>query len=84
MNGAPTGIETDADEHLRGLRAAIMRMEQTPDSGIAMCHRQGKTAVYLSDDKTHIVKHPPHGTIKKIPLKAEGSACAGSESSQGR
>ena len=50
------------------LDASIRRMARTPDSGITMCHAQGKTAVYLSDDKTCIVEHPPHGPIKRIPL----------------
>ena len=70
QEGSGRGGAAEADDHARGLRAAIRRMEQTPDSGIAMCHRQGKTAVYLSDDKTHIVEHPPHGPIKQIPLRA--------------
>ena len=33
-----------------------------------MCHEQGKTAVYLSEDKTCIVEHPPHGPITRTPL----------------
>lgn len=41
----------------------IRTMEDVPDSGIAMCHEQGKTAVYLSDDRTRIIEHPPHGPI---------------------
>ena len=50
------------------LDEAIARMTQTPDSGIAMCHRQGKTAVYLSNDGMYIVEHPPHGPITRTPL----------------
>ena len=34
-----------------------------------MCHRQGKTAVYLSKDKRYIIEHPPHGPITRIPLE---------------
>ena len=51
----------------RRLRQAIARTTQ-PGSGIAMCHEQGKTAVYLSKDKTCIVEHPPHGPIRRTPL----------------
>ena len=63
MNEDPT--ETSGQ---RGLDEAIARMTETPDSGIAMCHRQGKTAVYLSDDGLCIVEHPPHGPITRTPL----------------
>lgn len=43
----------------------LKRMENTPGSGVAMCHQQGKTAVYLSDDGKYIVEHPPHGPITR-------------------
>ena len=59
---------TRPTEGQRRLDQAIARTTQTPDSGIAMCHRQGKTAVYLSDDETCIVEHPPHGPIRRTPL----------------
>ena len=35
-----------------------------------MCHAQGKTAVYLSDDGQYIVEHSPAGTIVRKPLRA--------------
>ena len=54
-------------EWQRRIDEAIARSTQ-PGAGIAMCHRQGKTAVYLSDDETCIVEHPPHGPIKRTPL----------------
>lgn len=56
-----------ATEWQRRLRQAIDRTTQ-PGSGIAMCHEQGKTVVYLSKDKTCIVEHPPHGPITQTPL----------------
>ena len=43
----------------------IDEMERTPGSGIAMCHQQGKTAVYVSEDRKYLVEHPPHGTIRR-------------------
>ena len=43
-------------------------MARTPGSGVAMCHEQGKTAVYLSEDGRYIVEHPPHGPITKRPF----------------
>lgn len=44
----------------------IDEMERTPGSGIAMCHQQGKTAVYVSEDRKYLVEHPPHGTVRRI------------------
>ena len=49
------------------LDEAIHDMERTPNSGVAMCHAQGKTAVYVSEDGHHIVEHPPHGPITRRP-----------------
>ena len=43
----------------------IDEMEQTPASGITMCHEQGKTAVYVSDDRKYIIEHPPHGPVTR-------------------
>ena len=42
---------------IQRLQAAIREMERKAGSGISMCHRQGKTAVYLADDGTSIVEH---------------------------
>ena len=39
----------------------IDEMERTPKSGVAMCHKQGKTAVYVSKDRKYLIEHPPHG-----------------------
>ena len=58
--------ENDACD--RRLEQSIEEMARTPGSGIAMCHEQGKTAVYLSEDKTCIVEHPPRGPITRTPL----------------
>ena len=38
-----------------------------------MCHEQGKTAVYLSDDGKYLVEHPPHGPIKRTPFEPGGT-----------
>ena len=59
---------TPPTERQRLLDEAVRRTTQTPGSGIAMCHRQGKTAVYLSDDEKYIVEHPPHGPTKHTPV----------------
>ena len=58
--------ETDADT--RALHKSIIEMMQTKGSGVAMCHEQGKTAVYLSEDERWIVEHPPHGPITRTPF----------------
>ena len=41
------------------------QMERTPRSGVTMCHEQGKTAIYVSDDKQYIIEEPPHGSIRR-------------------
>ena len=51
--------------------AQIEKMERTPRSGVAMCHRQGKTAVYLSDDRKYIIEEPPHGPLKRTLRRPE-------------
>lgn len=43
----------------------IDEMERTPKSGVAMCHKQGKTAVYVSKDRKYLIEHPPHGPVKR-------------------
>ncbi len=48
-----------------------------PQSGVTMCHRQGKTAVYLSQDRRYIVEHPPHGPVKQTLRKPTGSRSPG-------
>ena len=53
-------------EMFKAICNRIDEMEQTPGSGITMCHEQGKTAVYVSEDRKYIVEHPPHGPITRI------------------
>ena len=53
----------------RRIETSLERMARTPGSSIAMCHAQGKTAVYLSSDKRFIVEHTPDGTVTRTPLK---------------
>ena len=55
------------------ITAEFKRMERTPGSGVAMCHQQGKTAVYLSADRKYIVHHPPHGPVTRTPLSSADS-----------
>ena len=59
-----------AERAWKALSASIDEMSRTPGSGVAMCHAQGKTAVYLSDDGQYIVEHSPDGTIVRKPLRA--------------
>ena len=61
-------VNDENNERERAMEQSIAEMARTPGSGIAMCHEQGKTAVYLSEDKTCIVEHPPHGPITRTPL----------------
>ena len=51
------------------LLEATRTMSRSPGSSVAMCHEQGKTAVYLSKDGAHIIHHAPDGTIRKTALK---------------
>lgn len=77
------GRETLADECLKdwdepgvadgtwaAICASIDEMSRTSGSGVAMCHAQRKTAVYLSDDGKYVVEHTPDGTIIRTPLAA--------------
>ena len=57
----------------QGVSELLEEMERTPESGVKMCHEQGKTAVYLSEDGKYIVEHSPHGAITRTPL-TPGSA----------
>lgn len=43
-------------------------LRRSSRSGVKMCHEQGKTAVYLSEDKQHIIHEPPHGPISRRQL----------------
>ncbi|MDE0711021.1 MAG: hypothetical protein OXH60_02690 [Rhodospirillales bacterium] len=43
----------------------IDEMGRTPKSGVAMCHKQGKTAIYVSKDRKYLIEHPPHGPVKR-------------------
>lgn len=57
-----------AEEAMNELRREMREAGEDPESGITMCHRQGKTAVYLSDDGRSIIEHEPDGTITRTPL----------------
>ena len=46
----------------------IRERSRTRGSSVEMCHAQGKTAVYLSDDGVHLISHQPNGTISKKRL----------------
>lgn len=50
------------------LERDIGAMEGEAGSGIAMCHEQRKTAVYLSEDGRYIVEHEPGGAMRRLPL----------------
>ena len=60
------------DRARAAIRASIDEMSKTPGSGVAMCHAQGKTTVFLSADGKYIVEHTPDGPIIRKPLR--GSA----------
>lgn len=68
-NTATRGSDTPP----RNLDELIEQMDRTPESGIAMCHAQGKTAVYVSQDGRFIVEHPPHGPIIRRPRDPDTS-----------
>ena len=55
-------------EAARALEREIQAMSEEPGSGVRMCHEQGKTAVYLSDDEQFLIEHEPNGTIHRVPL----------------
>ncbi len=65
--GKPTATSTTPSEPnmMDAIFERIDEMERTPGSGIAMCHQQGKTAVYVSEDRKYLVEHPPHGAIRR-------------------
>ena len=49
------------EQKWEALQASIREMTTTPGSSVALCHQQGKTAVYLADDGS-LVEVPPGGT----------------------
>ena len=57
-----------ADRAWASIEASIDEMSRTPGSAVAMCHAQGKTAVYLSDDGKYIVEYSPDGKFIRTPL----------------
>ena len=70
------GREAPVIDQTSALIDDLKQMQQTPGSGIAMCHAQGKTAVYLSGDRgygdrRYIVEHPPHGPITRTPVNLD-------------
>ena len=63
------GEEGGLEEEAVGLLERDIRaMEEEAGSSIGMCHEQGKTAVYLSEDGKYIVEREPSGTICQLPL----------------
>ena len=46
-------------------------MDRTPDSAVKMCHTQGKTAVYRTDDGKWLVEQAPHGPITLQPFGSD-------------
>lgn len=56
------------EEAAGALEGDIRAMEDEAGSSIAMCHEQGKTAVYLSEDGTYIVEREPGGALCRLPL----------------
>ena len=65
------GREAPAMDQTAALIDGLKQMQQTPGSGVAMCHAQGKTAVYLSGDRKYIVEHPPHGPVTRTPVNLD-------------
>ena len=57
-----------AREAMRALRRRIERDSATPNSGVRMCHAQGKSAVYRSQCRNFIITHDPDGTVIRRPL----------------
>ena len=55
-------------EAARALERDIQAMSEEPGSGVRMCHEQGKTAVYLSDDEQFLIEHEPNGAIRRVQL----------------
>ena len=55
----------------RTLAESIAWMDRTPDSGVKMCHAQGKTAIYRTADGKWLVEHPPHGPITLRPFEPD-------------
>ena len=49
------------------LKKSMASMSNDPDSGVKMCHKLGKTAVYLSEDRRTMIFHAPDGTIRTKP-----------------
>ena len=59
------------DEEADGtLERDILAMDEEAGSAVRMCHKQRKTAVYLSEDGQHIVEREPNGAARRLPLAA--------------
>lgn len=54
---------------MQAITSSIDEMARMRESSITMCHAQGKTAVYLSEDGKYIVEHPPYGEPKRTPFR---------------
>ena len=55
---------------MNAIFAQIDKMERAPRSGVAICHRQGNTAVHPSVDRKYIIEEPPHGGPIKRTLRS--------------
>ena len=60
-------------EATRAIERSIREMERTPESNVAMCHAQGKSAVCLSRDGRFIVTHSPEGVTTRKPRSSGGA-----------
>ena len=58
-----------AEQAMQALRTSIREMERVPGSSITMCHRQGKTAVYLADDDRRLSSTQRRGLGKRRRLR---------------
>ena len=67
----PPGGSSETPNYMGLIDESIQRMQRTPGSGTAMCHKQGKTAVYVSACRRFIIEHPPHGPITLTPYRPE-------------
>ena len=73
-----------AEQAMQALRTSIREMERVPGSSITMCHRQGKTAVYLADDDRSIVEHAAEGAREETALAEESMRREETDSEGGR
>ena len=68
MTASRDGTTTAPSEPIDDLGRRIREMSEEPGSGVRMCHEQGKTAVYLSEDGQWLIEHESNGTIRRKPF----------------